>query len=159
MISIRTLHRPLLLASLAVLATAGIASGHADVDDSGFKRNTTGTVTVHIQHGCGAENAAASAVDRVVVLVPRSFATATPRAVKGWQATMSMTGEGHRLEWRRIARKSIAKNFGIRVRFPAKAGTYGLPTVQYCGKASIAWIEKPVGGDEPEHPLPTVTVT
>ena len=155
----RTVHRPLLLASLAMFATAGIASGHADVEDSGFKRNSNGAVTVHIQHGCGAENAAASAVDRVVVLVPKSFSAATPRPVTGWRATMRMTTEGHRLEWKRVARKSTAKDFGIRVRFPAKAGVYGLPTVQYCGKASIAWIEKPVGGDEPEHPLPTVTVT
>ena len=62
------------------------------------------------------------------------------------------------MEWKRVARKSTAKDFGIRVRFPANAGVYGLPTVQYCGKASIAWIEKPVDGEEPEHPLPTVTV-
>jgi uncharacterized protein YcnI len=158
MTTLPSLRRPLMVAALALLTTAGIAHGHADVDDSGFKRNSKGAVTVHIEHGCGAENAAASAVDRVVVLVPNSFSTATPKSVKGWRATMTMTAEGHRMEWKRVARKSTAKDFGIRVRFPANAGVYGLPTVQYCGKASIAWIEKPVDGEEPEHPLPTVTV-
>jgi uncharacterized protein YcnI len=158
MTTLPSLRRPLMVAALALLTTAGIAHGHADVEDSGFKRNSKGAVTVHIEHGCGAENAAASAVDRVVVLVPNSFSTATPKSVKGWRATMTMTAEGHRMEWKRVARKSTAKDFGIRVRFPANAGVYGLPTVQYCGKASIAWIEKPVDGEEPEHPLPTVTV-
>ena len=158
MTTLPSLRRPLMVAALALLTTAGIAHGHADVDDSGFKRNSKGAVTVHIEHGCGAENAAASAVDRVVVLVPNSFPTATPKSVKGWRSTMTMTAEGHRMEWKRVARKSTAKDFGIRVRFPANAGVYGLPTVQYCGKASIAWIEKPVDGEEPEHPLPTVTV-
>jgi hypothetical protein len=57
-----------------------------------------------------------------------------------------------------MARTSTAQDFRIKVRFPAKAGVYGLPTVQYCGTSSIAWIEKDVGGAEPEHPLPTVTV-
>jgi uncharacterized protein YcnI len=158
MTTLPNLRRPLMVAALALLTTAGIAHGHADVEDSGFKRNSKGALTVHIEHGCAAENAAASAVDRVVVLVPNSFPTATPKSVKGWRATMTMTAEGHRLEWKRVARKSTAKDFGIRVRFPAKAGVYGLPTVQYCGKTSIAWIEKPVDGEEPEHPLPTVTV-
>jgi uncharacterized protein YcnI len=158
MTTIPNLRRPLMMAALALLTTAGIAHGHADVEDRGFKRNSKGALTVHIEHGCAAENAAASAVDRVVVLVPNSFSTATPKSVKGWRATMTMTAEGHRLEWKRVARKSTAKDFGIRVRFPAKAGVYGLPTVQYCGKTSIAWIEKPVDGEEPEHPLPTVTV-
>jgi len=158
MTTLPNLRRPLMVAALALLTTAGIAHGHADVEDSGFKRNSKGAVTVHIEHGCGSENAAASAVDRVVVLVPNSFSTATPKSVKGWRATMTMTAEGHRMEWKRVARKSTAKDFGIRVRFPANAGVYGLPTVQYCGKASIAWIEKSVDGEEPEHPLPTVTV-
>ena len=49
--SIPNLRRPLMVAALALLTTAGVAQGHADVEDSGFKRNTAGTVKVHIQHG------------------------------------------------------------------------------------------------------------
>jgi hypothetical protein len=158
MTTIPNLRRPLMMAALALLTTAGIAHGHADVEDSGFKRNSVGTVKVHIQHGCTAEGAAASTVDRVAVLVPKSFPSATPKRVVGWHAETKMTSEGRRLEWHRMARTSTAQDFRIKVRFPAKAGVYGLPTVQYCGTSSIAWIEKDVGGAEPEHPLPTVTV-
>jgi uncharacterized protein YcnI len=153
-----TLRRLLMLAFLAVLATAGSAHGHAEVEDSGFRRNAAGTVIVHIQHGCGAESAAAGAVDRVVVLVPRIFPSARPTSVSGWQAASKLTPDGHRLEWRRVARRSTVQDFGIRVRFPAKAGVYGLPTVQYCGTSSIAWIQRPAAGADAEHPLPTVTV-
>ena len=159
MTTIPNLRRPLLVAALALLTTTGVAYGHADVEDSGFKRNSIGTVKVHIEHGCTAEDAATAAVDRVVVLVPKSFPSATPKRVAGWHATTKMTSEGRRVEWHRMAIKSAAKEFGINVRFPAKAGVYGLPTVQYCGTSSIAWIEKAVVGEEPEHPLPTVTVT
>jgi len=159
MLSHFTLRRSLPIAALALLAMTGTAQGHADVEDSGFKRNSVGTVKVHIQHGCTAEDAATTSVDRVVVLVPKSFPAATPKRVAGWHATTKMTSEGRRVEWHRMAIKSAAKDFGINVRFPAKAGVYGLPTVQYCGTSSIAWIEKAVGGEEPEHPLPTVTVT
>jgi uncharacterized protein YcnI len=148
----------LALAALALLGVTASASGHADVEGSGFQRNTTGTVTVHIQHGCSAENIKAGAVDRVVVLVPKAFPSAKPKSTTGWHATAKMTSEGRRLEWHRMNRASTAKDFRISVRFPAKAGVYGLPTVQYCGASSIAWIEKAVGGEEPEHPLPTVTV-
>ena len=156
--SIPNLRRPLLVVALALLTTAGVAQGHAEVEDSGFKRNTVGTVKVHIQHGCIGEGTAATAVDRVVVLVPKAFPSAKPKSTAGWHATAKMTSEGRRLEWHRMNRTSTAKDFRISVRFPAKAGVYGLPTVQYCGASSIAWIEKAVGGEEPEHPLPTVTV-
>ena len=155
---IPNLRRPLLVAALALLTTAGVAQGHAEVEDSGFKRKTVGTVKVNIQHGCSAENTKAGAVDRVVVLVPKAFPSAKPKSTRGWHATAKMTSEGRRLEWHRMDRTSTAKNFRISVRFPAKAGVYGLPTVQYCGASSIAWIEKAVGGEGPEHPLPTVTV-
>lgn len=152
------LRRPLMVAALALLTTAGVAQGHAEVEDTGFKRNGVGTVKVHVQHGCTAESAAATAVDRVVVLVPKAFPSATPKRVTGWHAATKKTPEGRRIEWHRMDRASTAKDFRINVRFPAKAGVYGLPTVQYCGASSIAWIEKAVGGEEPEHPLPTVTV-
>lgn len=147
------------LVSFALLGPAATAAGHADVEDSGFRRSTNGVVTVHIQHGCSAENAKASAVDRVAVLVPKSFPRAVPQAIAGWQATSTTTADGRRLEWRRVKQRSAVQSFRISVRFPAKAGVYGLPTVQYCDKASLAWIERPAGGEEPEHPLPTVTVT
>ncbi len=158
MLSILTLPRSLPIAALALLATTSAAYGHAHADDTGFKRNAKGTVMVHIEHGCGAENDAAAAVDRVVVLVPKGFPAAAPKRVNGWQASSKLTAEGHRLEWQRTAPKSTAGKFRMAVRFPSKAGVYGLPTVQYCGTSSIAWIEKAVGGEEPEHPLPTVTV-
>ncbi len=158
MLSSSTLRRALPIAALALCATTGVAYGHAHPDDVGFKRNAKGTVMVHIEHGCGAEDDAASAVDRVVMLVPKGFTAVTPKRVKGWQASSKRTAEGQRLEWQRTAPTSTAGEFRFAVRFPAKAGVYGLPTVQYCGESSIAWIEKSVGGQEPEHPLPTVTV-
>jgi uncharacterized protein YcnI len=78
--SIPNLRRPLLVAALALLTTAGVAQGHAEVEDSGFKRNTVGTVKVHIQHGCIGEGTAATAADRVVVLVPRPSRQRNQRA-------------------------------------------------------------------------------
>ena len=158
MLSILNLRRSLPIAALALFATTGAAYGHAHADDTGFKRSAKGSVMIHIEHGCAAENDAAAAVDSVVVLVPKSFAAVAPKRVKGWQASSKRIAEGHRVEWKRTVPTSTAGEFRIAVRFPAKAGVYGLPTVQYCGTSSIAWIEKDVGGAEPEHPLPTVTV-
>jgi uncharacterized protein YcnI len=150
--------RSLPIVAVALLATTGAAYGHVHAEDTGFKRNSKGTVMVYIEHGCGAENDTAAAVDHVVVLVPKGFAAAAPKRVNGWQASSKLTAEGHRVEWKRTVPRSTARQFRIAVRFPAKAGVYGLPTVQSCGASSIAWIEKAVGGEEPEHPLPTVTV-
>jgi periplasmic copper chaperone A len=51
-------------------------------------------------------------------------------------------------------------DFGVRATFLLDAGTVvGIPVVQRCGDAEIAWIEPVVEGQpEPEHPTPTLTV-
>lgn len=143
-----------LLALLAAVPTA--AHAHADADGAqGARPGSTGTVPIAIAHGCGGESGALRKVDRVAVLVPRSFTAVRPLAARGWSASASRVGDGTRVEWRATAGGALSPRFRIAVRFPTASGTYPLPTVQYCGRDSIAWIQRGAGA---ERPAPTVAV-
>jgi hypothetical protein len=52
-------------------------------------------------------------------------------------------------------------DFGINATFQLEPGEYTLPVIQYCGDASVAWIEVPAAGqthDDLEHPAPEFVV-
>lgn len=141
----------------ALLAVAATAQAHADVADSTAARGAKARLTVSIEHGCGAEGASVDAVDRVAIQLPRAFGRPTPLALPGWSSTV--TGGGpYRVVWTRGAAKAFAGALRLATRNPAKAGAYAIPTVQYCGGASIAWIERTAGGVEPDHPVPIVEI-
>lgn len=148
-----------LVAVAALLVGAAGASAHADVTSSNARHSAKTRLTVVIEHGCSAEGASVDAVDRVALQVPGVFASVSPVTIPGWRASMTMSGAAHRITWTRTGATSFAGRLSLTAVNPAKPGTYPLPVVEYCGKASIAWIQKPVGGVEPEHPLPVLKVT
>lgn len=153
------MHRlPLTIAAIAaLLVVAATAAAHADIADSTSARGAKARLTVSIEHGCGAESASVDAVDRVAIQLPRAFGRPAPVAMPGWSSTV--TGGGpYRVVWTRGRAEAFAGDLRLTTRNPAKPGAYAIPTVQYCGAASIAWIERAVGGVEPDHPVPTVTV-
>lgn len=144
--------------ALILLASAVPAAAHAHADANGAqgaRPGSTGTVPIAIAHGCGGERGALAKVDRVAVLVPRSFTAVRPLAERGWTASARRTGDGTRVEWRATAGGALTPRFRIAVRYPTTSGTYPLPTVQYCGRDSIAWIQRGAGA---ERPAPVVAV-
>jgi hypothetical protein len=52
-------------------------------------------------------------------------------------------------------------DFGINATFQLEPGTYTLPVIQYCGDASVAWVQVPAAGqshDDLERPAPEFVV-
>ncbi|MGI9188139.1 MAG: DUF1775 domain-containing protein [Gaiellales bacterium] len=151
------------LAGTALLALAGTALAHAEPETATPpKAGAKGTLTMVIGHGC--EDAAGTLydTDRVVVELPKGFTVLSVPAHAGWFATTAAAGGGTRVQWTTKGAKlgkQTKGRFAVKVTYPTKKGTYGLPTIQYCGKRSTAWIQKPVGGVEPDLPLPMLTVT
>jgi uncharacterized protein YcnI len=146
------------LALIALLAAAGTASAHVSITDSTAKQSAAGRLTVAVEHGCGAESSSVGSVDRVALSLPAAFGAPSPVAPAGWRATASRSGSAYRVQWTRTTAKTFGGRLVLRAANPAKAGTYAIPVVQYCGTSSIAWIEKAVGGVEPDHPVPTVKI-
>lgn len=144
----------LLLVALVLLPPVA-AHGHADTGGSSAQPGTTGRVEIAIAHGCGGEAGALEKVDRVAVLVPPQFGSVRGVTVPGWTVTGTPGPKGTRVEWRARRGGAEAPTFALRVRYPTRAGTYLLPTVQYCGADSIAWIQR---GADAERPAPTVIV-
>lgn len=147
-------------ASGAALVTAGSALGHASVQLYGGTASAGGfgALWMRIPHGCSG-----APTDRVEIRVPKSFPSVKPQYLGGWKASTKRLKSGITvLTWRAkddpLPDDQFA-DFGISVAWPEKAGAYGLPTVQHCGKDRVAWTQAHVEGqEEPEHPTPTVTV-
>ena len=154
------LHRTTLIctALLGILVLAATAAAHADIADSSSAHGAKARLTVTIEHGCTAEGASVNAVDRVAIALPAAFGKPVPQTPNGWRAAVSRDGGAYRVVWSHTQGKGFTGRLTLTAVNPAKAGTYAIPTVQYCGSASIAWIEKSVGGVEADHPVPTVSI-
>ena len=150
------------LAGGGLLALSGSAMAHAEPETAvPPKAGGKGTINMVIEHGCEDSSGMLYDTDRVVVELPRGFAVLSVPAHAGWTSTTAPSGGGTRVQWTTKGAKlgkQTRGTFAIKVTYPAKKGTYGLPTIQYCGKRSTAWIQKSVGGVEPELPLPTLPV-
>lgn len=150
------------LTALCLLCLVAAAQAHVEPTTNGTARaGAKGVITMNIEHGC--EDAAGKLydTDRIVTQLPKGFTGVTVPAHAGWTGTATSTGSGTRVQWTtkgaKLGRHTMGR-FSIGVTYPTKAGTYGLPTIQYCAGRSTAWIEKPVGGVEPDLPLPTLVV-
>ena len=141
---------------LVVVPASGF--GHAEVKPAASAPGSRGTVTIQIPHGCSGETGAVADTTRISTHVPRGFTALRPRSPRGWRVRVTAVSGGQRVEWTRTAARSTVLDFPIGVRFPMRAGAFAFPTVQYCGKRSVAWIERSVGGEEPEYPVPTFVV-
>lgn len=150
------------LTGVALSALAGSAMAHAEVEATPPpKAGGKGTITMVIGHGCKDAVDTLYATDRVVVELPKAFTVLAVPTHTGWASSTTAAGSGTRVQWTTKGAKLGEHSkglFAIKVTYPLKKGTYGLPTIQYCGKRSTAWIQKTVGGVEPDLPLPTLTV-
>ena len=135
------------LALGAVLGTGvGNASAHASIQLYGEKATPGGygVVFIRIPHGC----TGGLTTDRVVVSIPAEFASVRPQLIPGWTASRTLVGTTvTEVQWSGGALKnSEFADFGISVRYPTTAGTYGMKVVQYCGSTTTTWD----GADLPE---------
>ena len=159
----RLLWQPLIVgAALVALGLTGVAQAHVEVTTNNApEKGTTGIITMHIEHGCEDAGGTLYDTDRIVTQLPKAFTGVTLPKHRGWTGTVTATSSGTRVQWKTTGAK-LGKHtpgkFAIAVAYPAKPGMFGLPTVQYCGSRSTAWIQKSVGGVEPDFPLPTIKV-
>ena len=144
------------------LALAATAFAHVEpMTNHVPKAGARGVITMHIEHGC--KNAAGTLFDtnRITTQPPKAFTGVTVPAHAGWTGTVTRTSTGTRVTWTANGTtlgKHTPGAFKIAVTYPSRKGRYGLPTVQYCGGRSTAWIERTVNGVEPDFPLPILTV-
>ena len=140
-----------LLATGVWAAWAGVASAHLDPDKSEVKAGSTETVTFNMEHGCGESGAV-----QLAMQIPGSVANPKPQNPPGWTSSVN----GSEVVWvggPQPAHQELG--FAIELTFPTTTGELQFPAVEKCEKGEIKWIEQtPAGGDEPEHPVPVITV-
>ena len=158
-----------LSASLLTLIAAAPALGHVSVPEGEVHAGSAAVVHFRIGHGCDG-----LPVDTVEIQLPDGIVGAQPAYIPGWTVETEMVESepyerfGETLTERvGVIRWSGGDlpdfafyDFGVRATFLLEAGTVvGVPVVQRCGDAEIAWIEPVVGGqDEPEYPNPIITI-
>jgi uncharacterized protein YcnI len=124
---------------------------------------------VRLPHGCG--DAAITAVE---VQLPDGVVGAKPALIAGWTATTEMVPATYTLYGREYTERvgtitwtggplpdGQFLDFGINATFQLEPGTYTLPVIQYCGDASVAWVQVPAAGqshDDLERPAPEFVV-
>lgn len=122
-----------------LVATHSSASAHASIQLYGSTAsvNGYGVLFIRIGHGC----TGGLATDTVVVSIPSGFTSVRPQQISGWTASRTMSGSTvTEVKWTGGSLPdSQFADFGISVKFPATAGSYGFKTVQYCGTANATW--------------------
>ena len=115
---------------------------------------------MRIPHGCEG----GQATDTVEVTIPAGFTSVKPERKDGWKTRITRNEKGRvtTVTWYGgNLPGDHFEDFGLSVKYPEKPGTYHLPTVQRCGKTSIAWDQVAKTGEDPhalEHPAPRVIV-
>ena len=116
-----------------------------------MKAGSTETVTFNMEHGCGESGAV-----KLAMQLPTAVSNPVPQNPAGWTSTVT----GNEVDWvggPQPAHEEL--KFSIQLTFPTAKGDLEFPSVETCEKGEIKWIEKtPAGGDEPEHPVPVITV-
>lgn len=123
------------------VATTGTvpAQAHASLQLYGSAATTSGygVVFVRIGHGC----TGGLATDTVVVSIPAGFSSVRPQQISGWTASRTLSGSTvTEVRWTGGSLPdSQFADFGISLKYPSTAGSYGFKVVQYCGAASATW--------------------
>jgi len=166
--------RPLVAAgSLAVLfgMWATPASAHVDPDPSEAPAGSEQLVNFLIPHGCDG-----SPTIKVAMKIPAGAQAVKPQQLSGWTVTTTtgsvtpydddgqqITEGATEVMWEGgPLPDDQVQQFALSLRLPdGKAGdVVEFPTVQTCAVGSTSWIEQtPKGGEEPEHPVPAITLT
>lgn len=170
----RTFIRPLIAAgSLAVLFGMWATPASAHVDPDPFEAPAGSEQLVHflIPHGCDG-----SPTIKVAMKIPAGAQAVRPQQLSGWTVTTT-TGPvtPYDDDGQQITEGAVevmweggplpddqVQQFSLSLRLPdGKVGdVVEFPTVQTCAVGSTSWIEEmPEGGEEPEHPVPVITLT
>jgi uncharacterized protein YcnI len=157
-----------LLCGLVVTATtlaagSAPAGAHAAVQLYGFEPSAGGYghLFLRIPHGCDG----GQTTDTVEVTIPATFTSVKPERKDGWKTRITRNEKGRvtAVTWYGgNLPDDHFEDFGLSVKYPEKPGTYHLPAVQRCRKASIAWDQVAKPGQDPhdlERPAPRVIVT
>jgi uncharacterized protein YcnI len=146
----------------ATLAAAQAPAGaHATVQLYGSEPGVGayGHIFLRIPHGCEGRS-----TDTVEVTIPTGFTSVKPERKDGWKTRITRNEKGRitTISWHGgNLPDDHFEDFGLSVKYPEKPGTYHLPTVQRCGKASVAWDQIAKPGQDPkalERPAPRVIV-
>jgi periplasmic copper chaperone A len=160
-----------LSATLLTLVVAAPVLGHVSVPDgSAIPSGSTSIIHFRVPHGCDG-----AATDTIELKLPDGIVSAKPEYIPGWTVEVEMVESTPYDEFgtTRTERVGVIRwsggdlpdyayyDFGVRATFLLDPGTtVGIPVVQRCGDAEVAWIEPVMEGQpEPEHPTPEVTIT
>ena len=140
----------MLVATVAAIAPAAIASAHTETDVVAVPAGSTATVTFEPEHGCGDS----PTVD-MKVQAPVAGATALDKA--GWKASSTADASGNTvLEWTGGSQPAHEQGaFQVRFTVPDEVGTLlAFPAVQSCANgAQETWIETDPGAENPAPQL------
>lgn len=151
-----------LVASGALLASAGPASAHASIQLYGEKAYAGKGAVIFIRIGHADPGKSSTKID---VQIPEGVTSVKPQRIGGWTEATTPTADGKNVATVSWSGGSLPdssfQDFGIKVTFPKTPGV-ALPfkVVQTLNDGSqIAWIELAApGGAEPTHPAPTVVL-
>jgi uncharacterized protein YcnI len=149
--------------AIGVVAFAAPAFAHVHIDPGEAEQGTTTTISFEVPN----EETAADTV-KVDIKFPddHPIATATAEPMEGgWTAQVmkSPSGNVSEIVWTGGTIAPDAEgSFKVTVGpLPSDVTELAFPTLQtYSDGKEVAWIEEtPAGGEEPEHPVPTLTLT
>lgn len=150
-----------LAAAAAIITVSSPVSAHAGIQLYGAKATAGGygAFFVRIPHGCEKQ-----ATDIVEVSIPAGFASVRPQLIAGWNAETIKNAAGivTAVKWSGGSLPdSQFADFGVNVKYPATAGKYPIPVIQYCGTKTAAWIQVAAEGQDSHslpYPAPVLTV-
>jgi len=150
-----------LAAAAAIITVSSPVSAHAGIQLYGAKATAGGygAFFVRISHGCEEQ-----ATDTVEVSIPAGFASVRPQLIAGWKAETIKDAAGivTAVKWSGGSLPdSQFADFGVNVKYPATAGKYPIPVIQYCGTKTAAWIQVADEGQDSHslpYPAPVLTV-
>jgi len=150
-----------LAAAAAIITVSSPVSAHAGIQLYGAKATAGGygAFFVRIPHGCEK-----LATDTVEVSIPAGFASVRPQLIAGWTAETIKDAAGivTAVKWSGgLLPDSQFADFGVNVKYPATAGKYPIPVIQYCGTKTAAWVQVAAEGQVSHslrYPAPVLTV-
>jgi uncharacterized protein YcnI len=134
-----------LVATGAIVLTAGPAFAHVEADPDRVKPGKEATVEFEPEHGCGD-----SVTTEMEFRIPKGVTDATPVEQDGWTATV----DGRRIRFESDRVPDDETSFGITFTAPDRKTLLRWKVVQRCQEGVDRWIE----GADGEKPAPVVGV-
>jgi len=153
---------------------AGTASAHVAPDKTEVAAGSYTDVQLGVPHGCDG-----SPTTKIEVQIPEALDAVTPYVVPGWTGAVTkakldppvksesgdeITERDSVVTWTAEPGNELPDHwkiqFGLSFKVPDQEGeALEFKTIQTCEEGSTSWTEEtPEGGEEPEHPAPTVMI-